>query len=338
MYTKRTLLVPSLALAWAAACAFEPRQSFEAPPRVAAPVESASAISEAAAPEDVQPQPEPARLQAGESLLGVAVEDADGLWVGTIEDVLFEPSTGKIFGLVASIALPEGRTLTRILEYASVAWTSEGPVFALGCPRSELARSDDHAGVFYGQGSSVVAGEITDIESLHARATRAVILKIRDQGNILHRVLVEPAELVARTFAPLNLGQNVQAEGVLTRDSTGKLLVASVLAQDGKRLSLRDSSGAIAWETLLRDLPSAREVDDRIIRSKDGSSLNVRGLVLDRVLGAIVSVHVVVEGVERVLPWAEVERGAGGVWTVALDQASLSALPAASLAGERVDP
>ena len=279
-------------------------------------------------------RPPLATLQRGEALIGAPVADERRKPMGTIADFLIEPVTGEVVGVAVSLRPAGSSRGEAILEYGSIDWTA-------GAHAAPVPNFDGRAGdlapdraayseLFGGRATSSVTGVIADDGHARAGAGAPLILKIRDDENLLLRVLVDPGHLVARCLS-LSPGQSVKAEGVLTRDATGKLLVASSLEQDGAKLVFRDASGAILWDALAERFQTARALRGGSVLAADGSPLSITGWVLDLALGQVRYLVVRGDGVDRVVGWNEVDRAAGSrAWRVLHDTAQLSGSPAAA--------
>lgn len=330
MHTPRETIAACILILAASSCLSGTRQVEDTPRRH--PKEPPGALE--ATSEEATSSVERPRLQRGAALLGAPVEDSGGVRVGAVEDVLIEPATGEVVAVLAALRLADGRREATVLEYAAVDWPaseSEGARVVLDCALDELSRDLGYAGLFDGQEVSDVKGEVTEVVDRPASARSALILKVHDQDNLLHRVLVEPARLVRRRSSLVEPGSAMTAEGVLTRDDSGKLLVASAIGRDGERLELRDSSGAILWGALTQGFLSARSLPEQPLVAADGSPAPITGWLLDRTRGVAEYACVEVDGVERALPWAELERDVGSrAWAVARDRAALTALPVLS--------
>lgn len=283
--------------------------------------------------DEVAPRADLPPVVGGELLLGARVEDSRGFGSGTVEDALIEPATGTVVAVFAAVERPDGTRESMGFEYGSVVWPdagSAGPALVLSLPLGELS-SRPYADRFDAQEVWSVAGQVTEVAPYEASAFGALVLKLHDQDNLLHRVLVEPAHLVGSRVGAIGLGTTVSAEGVLTRDASGKLLVASALALGGEEVELRGPDGTIRWDVLAQGLLSARELEGRTIVAADGSAVTVTGWLLDRTTGVADGVLVDVDGTERSLPWRDLEQDPESQeWRVPYDWPTLQALPPSS--------
>ncbi len=273
-----------------------------------------------------------------EALLGIEVTDPDGVSVGAVSDLLLDPDSGNVVGVAAILHQPDGVERPIVAAYGALTWAARGN----STTTLILTFTPDHlvqrASLFAGQDLTKVAGEVTAIEFLDDEAGHAIVLKLHDQENLLHRVLLEPALLIRQLLPAVEVGQLLTAEGVLTRDASGKLLVASALSRGGETLNLRDPSGELRWSALTERSIPGDSLKGRTIITADGSTLEIRGWLLDRASGAAAFVRLDVDGVERALPWAELLRdGATGAWAVRAERSALVDLPAIARDGQLVD-
>jgi len=312
----------------AVACA-GPRPLALDEPAPAAPERPAVAEHPEAAPRP--PDVVPPRLVRGERLLASVIETPDGAPRGTVDDLLIAPSGREIAGVL--VARPDagdegGRS---ILPFAALDWTSMGSGTAVVVlapePEEGSVQSGDYTDLFDARSVSSITGEIVELESQDPPVGHSLVLKVRDEGNLLHRILVEPANLVVRCLTTLSTGRTVAAQGMLTRDTTGKLLIASKVTQDGTTLTLRNPSGAIRWEAIARLFQSARGIPGTAVVTEDGVSFRVNGWILDVDAGAAAYLCIDVDGVDRVLPWPGVPLDPEGRWRIALESSVLGLLP-----------
>ena len=293
---------------------------------------------EPAAEETIESSPPtdstPARYQRGDSVLDACVESAAGDVFGVLQDVLLDDETGDVMGLVVSIAGADGSDEAEpfeVLEYAALLWdpASNLPAVAIlvGDLTDELpGQRSQLADLFEAQPAASVTGVITEIAPL-GRGSRRAVMKVQDSGNLLHRVLIEPADVALKCLNWLTPGKDIRVEGVHTRDATGKLLIASALYQASEVLRLRDESGQVLWGDLARKFQSARGLENVSIRAVDRSIYPVTGWILDREGGVVSSLCIDVDGVERALPWVEVLLRAEDEWRVPYDKVSIRDLP-----------
>jgi len=234
----------------------------------------------------------------------------------TVGDVLIDRVTGRI----AAVLVHDGAGITRSLPLAAVHWTSAGADLPPP-PRGGRSRAwSDLPNLFHGQEPSRAEGTITEIG---VDEGDAIIVKVHDASNLIHRVLVEPANLVLPCLPRPELRQDLAVEGVLTRDDKGKLLIACSLQQGDALLSLRDSSGQLEWQQLSERFQSARELAGRIARTADGEQFPVRDWVLDRAQGRVTCLCVEVDGVVRAVPWDGFANEGAGPWQLPFSRHAL---------------
>jgi len=270
------------------------------------------------------------RLLWGTTLSGARIENPGGGSDAVLDDLLIDSPRGDIVGI--AVTLPGSKGGDRVVAYESVAWSagdSGAPALAFRHPLDES--SDPYTELFEGRSVTEVSGEITEIEAHEAHAIPAIVFKVHDEDNLFHRVLVEPAHLV-RT-GPLTLGHTLRVEGALTRDSTGKLLIASALVDDEERLVLRDSQGSLLWGELAARFQSARDLSDRSILTADEVRVPVRGWLLDWSRGVAAYLCLDVGGTERLVSWSQIEPDETNGWRVRLERAALDGLPTVSADG-----
>jgi len=277
-----------------------------------------------------------ARLLRGEWLLNAAVDDPVGGRRGTVHDVLLDAATGRVLGLL--LAFPGDEDAPRLVDYGDLGWPAPDAAFVLSLSTGAgegLHDGLDPAAVFDGKDTAVVEGEIVQVQSEGPAPSCPAIFKVHDSENLLHRVLVGAAGFVERALPGLKVGEPVKVEGILTRDTKGKLWIASAIVQGEQSLRLRDPRGSLTLVDLTRGLLSVRDLSAVSIRTSDARTLPVDGWVLDREAGCASFVSVGVDGVERAVAWGELERGPGGVWTVGREAADLTRHPVIGIGGPR---
>lgn len=269
----------------------------------------------------------PARYQAANAVLDADFTDAGGVSLGTLEDLWVQAVSGEVAGVVVA-PLADRAEAPLVAAYDALVWKWNGaasPTPVAASAAEAFFETRDYSELFADQELSGVEGEITQVDTLSVGGTRALVLKVRDEDNLLHRVFVEPAHLVSRLVAALEVGRPVRAEGVLTRDGSGKLLIASALGREERTLTIRGPAGAVRWDALAEPFQSARDLLGRSVRLTDGSDVAVLGWLLDWAAGTLAYLVVDVDGVERALPWSRVRR-AGATLEFQSDRPSLTAL------------
>ncbi len=246
------------------------------------------------------------RYQADRRLLGTALLGEEDQPIGTVEDVLVEEATGQAQVIFVR---PEKPGEIRVYSWSALVFEPEGSLRLCASPSDEGVSGAAYRELFEGQKPSSVQGVLQEKEELGTGLARSLVLKLRDDQNLLHRVLIEPALLVEKRLPVLEAGLRLRFEGLETRDGTGKLWVASAFGTDGPLLELRDASGRIRWSNLAQ---SARALLGTSIHTADGAAVPVGGWFLDRTSGVLSHLRVEIEADLHALPWTEVQRDVGG--------------------------
>ena len=271
------------------------------------------------------------RLVRGDRINGVPIIESAGDFAGTVSDVLLDPTTGDVIGVVATAfgdttQLGDAGSSARVFGFDALQWAlgEIGTSLAVAGPKTKHAAHESGTAELFGShDSSSVRGVVTDVRPSVGLSSSA-ILTLRDDENRLHRVLIEAADFLTRTMHGLDVGEALAVEGILTRDADGKLWIASTVSRDAQTIRLRDESGSVLWHELTAQFSSNRNVP-AIIRSSDGVAIPVHGWMLDVDAGATAWICLVVNGALRILPWDDVARGPGE-WTSAHDAARLGTL------------
>lgn len=304
-------------------------------PAVGTPMEAA-----APAPAGAPSSSTPARFVAGVRVLDAALVDAGGAPCGALLDLVLEQATGEVIGVVVELHGQDAGARRVIVDYGALAWRANGArlVAVLGDAGGAPYLEDvDFTELSDGGGVASVSGHITELQAVVGGAYSALVMKVRDGGNLLHRVLVEPANLVTRSLTRLTPGQPVGVEGFLTRDAKGKLLIAKTVSQDGVTLTLRDPSGAVLCDDLARRFRSARSIADIELTAADGERVPLDGWILDRSGGVVACLRVEIDGQLRALPWGDIERDAQGAWRTRHDLSALAELPPVPVDGRAIE-
>jgi sporulation protein YlmC with PRC-barrel domain len=278
----------------------------------------------------------PPKLLRGEDLFGLSIADAAGDRVGRLDDFLVEASTGELVGVVVNEARGGDAPALRIFERAFLVFGADesgAPRVSFDCALTELNAGDDYSALFYGHEPSQISGEVEGIQDLHFAGTNTLIVKLHDQENLWHRVLIEPAYLALGPDLPLKVGDTLSVSGVMTRDETGKLFVAKSLEIGDRILNLRDAQGVVLWDELRSRFRSARELSEQTIVSADGSRLALSDVLVDWEGAVIAHVVVQIDAVEYALPWDAVDRSSVD-WNVPFDGDGLPDLPRVSDDGQ----
>jgi hypothetical protein len=318
-----------------------PAVSAQASPELPdAPPPGAGAIppDEAAREPGLDSVPAP-RFVRGTALLDAPVEDQEGRCVGRLLDVLVEPGSGRVVAVLLELeptplsgrSASEGAWLC-LLDPDRLLCTLEDGALRLALFGPVAAPPVVAGG---GQEEARAVGQVTEIV---LGSSGELIVKLRDESNLVHRLLVEPACLVRGELDRIAAAGPVEARGVLTRDSSGKLLVASTVGNPGAEpLALRGPGGGLLWRGLARGLRSGRSVLQSGVIASDGVRFDVGDWLLDS--GSLAASHVLLRAgaAERVLPWAALSWEPDGRVRIAGATDWVEALPASfrGVAAER---
>lgn len=291
--------------------------------------------------EDLEPEQIPPRLARTSALFGAPIDDVEGQHVGSLRDLLIEPSTGRLVGMLIALDAEGEDPVVRVLDFNTLTFgfdESATPRLMLDCSAAELESGSEYSKLFDGRESSSVSGEVQASDSIQALDNGALVIKLRDSENLLHRVLLEPGYLAVGSDDPLKPGSKFTAVGVMTRDGSGKLLVAKSVDRGGSKLELRDEQGVVLWDELQQKFRSGRALAEQPIVSSDSASIAQNGLLVDWERAVVVYFSVMVDDEERALPWNSVEqRPAPEAWRVNVDAAGLAGLLSVSEAGQVAD-
>ena len=291
----------------------------------AAAAEASSGTTTEPAPVEIAP-----RLFGDEAILDATVTDTESASYGRVQDLLLDPNTGAIVGVLVARTVSTDTSTKAVLHFRSLRWSSDDAnalaIAFRNSPKESFLSSAYYSDLLESYGLAEASGDIVEKSWVEARATKSLILKVRDDGNLLHRVLIEPANLVTNYADGWKRGRMIQVKGVLTRDSVGKLLVASSVTQNGEVLNLRSSKGEILWDDLVKPFRSARGLSELSIQTYDGTSHPIVGWIANVQLAGISYLCLDVDGTVRALPWTAVERS-GNTWKVSYDRQGLPDLP-----------
>ena len=254
------------------------------------------------------------RLVRGDRVPGAPIEDASGNFAGTVRDLLVDPMTGDVIGVVAARFGDDSAKGGRVFDFEKLRWALAdiGTSVSVDGAADNVATSEEIRTLFATGERATVEGVVTELRALDSDPSGA-ILTLRDAENRFHRILLGAADLLSRTLLGLSSGEKVVVEGMLTRDKGGKLWVASALTCGPQTVRLRDDAGDLLWSDLTARFTSTRNVP-RSLRSADGVEVPVHGWMLDVDAGSTAWLCVVVDGTLRLLSWDDVEREAAG-WT-----------------------
>lgn len=263
--------------------------------------------------------PDPSEDARGRTLWsewrGADVVDREGAPVGEIADMRVDMETGAIAGI--TITTDGERAL--IVPFDDIDWARSD----MGAERIALART-----------TAELPGSAPDVawyaERERARLVGlveaapgatdtgrddAVLVRLRDADNLVHRVLLRPVFLSPDADAWFPKGTELRVEGVQARDETGKLLVAASAMWDGRTLRLRGEDGAVRWSELVAPFGAAGSFVGRVV-ARDEAAYEVTDWRFDFVDGRIVEWVARRDGSERELLWEDVAwDGERGTWS-----------------------
>lgn len=238
----------------------------------------------------------------GSDYLGAPVRTPDGVDDWVVEELLLQRRTGELAGVVLVHDDEQGAPVRTVVEPDALTWSEDEPLTAE--LRGEGPLPPDRSDLFEGLGRTFLSGRITQVQELPDRVPRAAVIKVHDDENLLHRVLVEPASLAEGVNLTLAVGKTIGVRGVLTRDATGKLLIADSLTQNQVPVELRDPTGALAWDTLTRPYERASELVGDTITTDEGIELEVVDWSLDPTRSRVDELQVRIEAWVYALPWS----------------------------------
>lgn len=223
----------------------------------------------------------PSTSQAARWLTASALLDAPALGageavLGRVEDVLLEPETGcPALAVLAGNDDPARRALVPI---GRARWDPDGMALRLDATaEAELARPEawtsadtvplEHGGTrraveglgarsarsaFAARPPRELQGRVHAVEEWEPELdpARHVLVRLRDDGNRYHRVLLAPAAWLAERDAVPRTDETLRVEAVEARDGSGRLWIAArvaVVASPPRWLALRDERGVGAW-------------------------------------------------------------------------------------------
>lgn len=249
--------------------------------------------------------PEPELLSA-QALLGSPVRLPDGSVAGRLKDLLITSGAdgGQITGVILDPA-PGAEGVAKFVEVSAIDWASDGDGLWLNLAPSALAKVDLRD-LISGEGIQTIEGLITEFDLDASSPEGALVLKVRDDKNILHRVHVAAPSLVQEQLPGSIQDKKAKVEGVLTRDERGKVVVATALELDDTRVQVRGPEGDIDWVGIATHLMRGREL---LQSSVFGNTAEVSRWLVNRETKRIESIWVVEDGRERELTWGEMIAG-----------------------------
>jgi hypothetical protein len=227
----------------AAAAAPDPPADADADPDPALEPEPEPPSEPPAEPPPLEAVPAPTLPSA--LVLGVPIATPDGNASLQLRDLFLGPEDG----VARAVLVADGTGLERVLPARAFAWTVEdGPRLAL-----PLAPVDARK-LFAAEDMVELSGVVTALEEIGA----ASALKVRDEGNLLHRVVMPDAKLLADAFPALKVGVAVRLSAAPSRDDGGKVWIPASLTVGAETLELRTKEGTEHTKGICRGLVSAR--------------------------------------------------------------------------------
>lgn len=285
------------------------------------------AAAEAPNPNESTRGATPSRLVRGSSLFGRVAEDHVRVRAGSVLDFLVDPRTGEFAAVLTGSdddAEPQWR---RVLLYESLKWNGDGTASVIvSATEAGPARRDLVVELFEVQDPIVVEGQVMDVQEHGPGYLESAVVMVKDDDNLRHRLAIGPASLALPSFPSLSRGDRVRAEGVLTRDSRGRLVIVSRFEHPDATLRLRDENGAMLWDALTAGLVSAEAFPRATVTTADREEAPVVDWLCDWSRGAVTHVLVRVGETERAVAWERLNRTSAG-WETGAETESLAALP-----------
>ncbi len=257
-------------------------------------------------------------VSAWEEWRGARVRDRKGERVGTVADVRVDLASGAIVGV--EIAAPDAAPL--LVPFDAFDWSRSdlgaGEV-ALRHAFAEVPGSAPDVAWYAERERARLTGVVEEPTNGTAdddAAKDALMVRLRDADNLVHRVLLRPAFLSPRLANGFATGTELRVEGVQARDETGKLLVAASATWNGSTLRLRGADGAVLWDELDAGYADADAWMERGLARADGGEHEVIGWRFDREDGRVVGVTISFDHAPLVVPWDEIAWSDDrGTWT-----------------------
>ena len=278
-------------------------QIAEEPEAVGSPSDVAEATQEVA----------PRSLEIA-SLLDTALLGPEGEELGSVADLLMEPSEGRVLGLLAS---PVESTTGAFLPLETVASYDPAGV-VLTAEGRELLRAERRdlrlAELFRGRELEACEGSIAELGPVE-EGEDLLSLLLTDANNQRHRVFLAPASVVSTI--PLEEGGAARIQALRTRDETGPLLIASWISVQDVEVPLRDEQGRASWS---RERPAGwllHGVLERLVRVEGESVGTILELYAASDDGSLQSVSVGTPEFSVSLSWSDLQSEEGKGLSVA---------------------
>lgn len=279
------------------------------------------------------------RYLLGERVLGIEVCDGTDCSVGVLSDLVMDLESGAIVSaLVARTGDLAGTDQAGVPILGSyLRWLTKADVLraqVAEIPAAPVVPQVEYAELFRERQPSTLQGEITDMAP-EKDSSLQVLLKLREENNLHHRVYVGSARYLLTNGIELRVGQKVTLEGLPTRDDKGKIWVCSAVSYDDKSLKLRDAQGVPLW-TPAETIPgvSLLSLQLKPAETADGTQVMIRSFVFDTYSGTVPFVTVTIDSIDHLLPLEELELLADGSLRLHRTREEISTLPRVSADGQ----
>lgn len=277
------------------------------------------------------PAPEPAAAALGplppavasENLLGARVLDQDGAELGSVKDLLVDPTSGDVRRVVVHTA--GGFDVE--LGWRREQWAEGGGRCALVVDGAEVRRRErepDIGRLFEGRELERLDGVVLAVEGDGPAAARgaSLVLKLREPDNRFHRVLLAPPDELAALRAELAPEKQISVQGLFTRDERGALFVASSFTTasgtEWKRREAAARSGAGR---------ARRSLSGPYVRAPGDEELELAGFIVDSTASKVSHVLLRVAGEQRLVDWSALAFDEEHGWSVSIESGELQHYP-----------
>jgi len=277
------------------------------------------------------------RYLVGDRVLGIEVCDGADCSVGVLSDLVMDLDSGAIVSALVARAGEAGPDQASIPILGSdLRWLTSPDVLraqVAKIPAAPVVPQVEYAELFRERQPSTLQGEITDMAP-EKDASMQVLLKLREENNLHHRVYVGSARYLLTNGIELEVGQKVTLEGLPTRDDKGKIWVCSAVAYDDKSLKLRDADGVPLW-TPAETIPgvSLLSLQRKPASTADGAEVMIRSFVFDTYSATVPFVTVTIDSTDHLLPLEELEVLENGSLRLHRTRGEIATLPRVSADG-----
>ena len=252
------------------------------------------------------------RYLVGERVLGAEVRDAADCRVGVLRDLVADLESGAIVSALVARTGDESRPeeVGVPILGSDLRWMAGGGELRVGIariPAAPVVPQIEYAELFREREPSILQGEITEMAP-QKDSTMQVLLKLREQNNLHHRVYVGSARYLLTNGIELEVGRKVTLEGLPTRDDKGKIWVCSAVAYGDKSLKLRDATGVPLWAPA-ETIPglSLLSLQQKPAATADGAEVMIKSFVFDTYGATVPFVTVTIDSIDHLLPLEELE-------------------------------